>query len=67
MDGLIKRFYKEDLYKILSLNGLNIFVRLLIGFLSNKALAFFIGVSGIGIIGLVKNFISFCCFAVFIV
>lgn len=59
MDGLIKRFYKEDLYKILSLNGLNIFVRLLIGFLSNKALAFFIGVSGIGIIGLVKNFISF--------
>lgn len=59
MNNFIKKFYSQDLYKILSINGLNIFVRFLVGFISNKATAYFIGVSGMGIVGLVKNFIAF--------
>lgn len=59
MVSFIKKFFSQDLYKILSVNGLNIFVRFLVGFLSNKAIAHFVGVTGMGIIGLVKNFITF--------
>jgi hypothetical protein len=42
----------------ISINGANISVRLLAGFLTSKAMAIFVGIAGMGVLGLVKNFIT---------
>lgn len=55
----MNRFYPKELYKVFSISGAKVFVQLFIGFLSSKAIAFFIGITGMGVVGLVKNFISF--------
>lgn len=59
MNKLITKFYSKELYKVFSVSGFRIFIQLLVGFLTSKALAIFVGISGMGIIGLVRNVISF--------
>ena len=58
MSNFFKQFFSKELFKILSINGANISVRLLAGFLTNKAMAIFVGIAGMGVLGLVKNFIT---------
>jgi O-antigen/teichoic acid export membrane protein len=62
MFKLIKNINSKEIYKVFSINGLRVFIQLLIGFISSKAIAFFIGIAGMGVVGLVKNFISFLNF-----
>lgn len=59
MNKLISKFYSKELYKVFSVSGFRTLVQLLVGFLSTKALAFFVGITGMGVVGLVRNFISF--------
>lgn len=54
-----KNIRSKEIYKIFSINGLRVFIQLLIGFVSSKAIAVFVGIAGMGVVGLVKNFISF--------
>lgn len=56
--NFIKTFFTKEIFKILSINGANISVRLIVGFLTSKAMAVFVGIAGMGILGLVKNFVS---------
>lgn len=59
MFKLIKNIKSKEIYKIFSINGLRVFIQLMIGFISSKAIAVFVGIAGMGVVGLVKNFISF--------
>lgn len=59
MNKLISKFYSKELYKIFSVSGFRILIQLIVGFLSSKAIAFFVGIAGMGVVGLVRNFISF--------
>jgi len=59
MNKLIDKFYSKELYKIFSVSGVRILIQLIVGFLSSKAIAFFVGIAGMGVIGLVKSFTSF--------
>jgi O-antigen/teichoic acid export membrane protein len=58
MEKFIKKIFTTELFKILSINGANISVRLVVGFITSKATALFVGIAGMGALGLVKNFIS---------
>lgn len=55
----MNKFYSKELYKVFSVSGARILIQLLVGFLSSKAIAFFIGIAGMGAVGLVRSFISF--------
>jgi O-antigen/teichoic acid export membrane protein len=59
MNKLIDKLYSKELYKIFSISGVRILIQLIVGFLSTKAIAFFVGIAGMGVIGLVKSFTSF--------
>lgn len=59
MNKLIDKLYSKELYKIFSVSGVRILIQLIVGFLSTKAIAFFVGIAGMGVIGLVKTFTSF--------
>jgi PST family polysaccharide transporter len=59
MNKLIDKLYSKELYKIFSVSGVRILIQLIVGFLSTKAIAFFVGIAGMGVIGLVKTFASF--------
>ena len=59
MNKIIDKFYPKELFKIFSVSGVRILIQLIVGFLSSKAIAFFVGISGMGVIGLVKSFTSF--------
>ena len=56
--NFLKSFFTKELFKILSINGANISVRLVTGFLVSKVMAVFVGIAGMGVLGLVKNFIT---------
>jgi len=58
MTHFFKSFFSKELFKILSINGANISVRLVTGFLTSKIMAIFVGIAGMGALGLVKNFIT---------
>ena len=59
MNKLIDKLYSKELYKIFSVSGVRILIQLIVGFLSSKAIAFFVGIPGMGVIGLVKSVTSF--------
>uniref|UniRef100_UPI00404949E4 oligosaccharide flippase family protein n=1 Tax=Flavobacterium sp. TaxID=239 RepID=UPI00404949E4 len=59
MNKLTNKFYSKELYKVFSVSGARILIQLIVGFLSSKAIAFFVGIAGMGVIGLVKSFTSF--------
>lgn len=45
--NFLKSFFTKELFKILSINGANISVRLVTGFLVSKVMAVFVGIAGI--------------------
>ncbi len=55
-----KKYYKKtitsQLFKITSLNSLNIILKLGIGILTSKVLAIFVGPAGMGLVGNLRNF-----------
>ena len=59
---MILSFYKKiaqnQLFKATSLNSISILVRIITGFVSSKAIAYFIGPSGMALMGNLRNFTS---------
>ena len=54
----IPKLLQNPLFKIASLNGLNMGVKVLTGFISSKAIAYFIGPSGMALMGNLRSFIA---------
>jgi O-antigen/teichoic acid export membrane protein len=55
---LIKKIITKELFKVTSLNSISVFIKILIGFVSSKIIALFIGPSGMAIVGNFRNFIT---------
>lgn len=55
---LLKKIFSNQLIKVASLNSISIFIRVLTGIISSKAIAYFIGASGMALMGNFRNFIS---------
>ena len=49
---------KNDLFKIASLNGLSIALKISIGLVTSKVIAVFVGPSGLALVGNFKNFVA---------
>ena len=54
----LKYFYHTNLFKISFYNGLSLFVKLLAGFISSKAIAYFLGPAGLVLTANLRNFIA---------
>lgn len=53
-----KSISKNDLFKIASLNGLSIGLKISIGLITSKVIAIFVGPSGLALVGNFKNFVA---------
>ena len=58
MKDLVKYINDFVLVKVAQLNSVNLSVRILAGILTSKAIAVFIGVEGMALIGNIRNFVS---------
>jgi O-antigen/teichoic acid export membrane protein len=58
MTHFLKKIVKNQLFKVASLNSLSIIVRIITGFVSSKAISYFIGPSGMALMGNLRNFTS---------
>lgn len=56
--NIIKQIFRNQLFKAVSLNSFTIFIRMITGFISSKAIAYFIGPSGMALMGNLRNFIT---------
>ena len=56
--SLFKKIIQNQLFKASSLSSLSILVRIITGFISSKAIAYFIGPSGMALMGNLRNFTS---------
>lgn len=55
---LIKKIIQNDLFKISSLNSFSILLKIGTGLITSKFLAIFVGPSGMGLLGNLRNFMS---------
>ena len=56
--NIIKNIKSSELFKITSLNSINVIIKLMAGILTSKILAVFVGPSGLAMIGNFRNFLS---------
>jgi PST family polysaccharide transporter len=56
--GILNKIFQNQLFKASSLNSLSILVRIITGFISSKAIAYFVGPSGMALMGNLRNFTS---------
>lgn len=56
--NFLKKIVGDSLFKVLSLNSLSIVLKIILGFISSKLIAIFIGPSGLAVIGNFKNFLT---------
>jgi PST family polysaccharide transporter len=56
--NILKKTLQNQLFKAATLNSVSILVRLISGFISSKAIAYFIGPSGMALMGNLRNFTS---------
>ncbi len=56
--NFLKNILGTNLFKVLSLNSLSILLKIILGFVSSKLIAIFIGSSGLAIIGNFRNFLT---------
>jgi len=54
----IKKIVESSLFKITSLNSVSVIIKLLIGILSSKIIAIFLGAPGMALVGNMRNFFS---------
>jgi PST family polysaccharide transporter len=54
----IKKITQSDLFKVASLNSVSVLLKIGTGLVTSKLLAFFVGASGMALIGNLRNFIS---------
>jgi PST family polysaccharide transporter len=58
LNNLIKYINTNVLFKVAHLNNVAIFVKIIAGLITSKAIAFFIGVEGMALIGNLRNFVN---------
>lgn len=56
--SLFKKIIQNKLFKVTSLSSFSILIRLITGFLSSKVIAYFVGPSGMAIMGNLRSFTS---------
>lgn len=54
----IKKIVESSLFKVTSLNSISVIIKLLIGILSSKIIAIFLGAPGMALVGNMRNFFS---------
>jgi PST family polysaccharide transporter len=53
-----KQIWQKELFKITSLNGLSVLLKIMVGFVTSKVIAVFIGPAGMALVGNFRNFIT---------
>lgn len=56
--NILHKIFKNQLFKVASLNSFGVIIRIITGFISSKAIAYFIGPSGMALMGNLRNFTS---------
>ncbi|MFM9988529.1 O-antigen translocase, partial [Flavobacterium sp.] len=56
--NIYKNIFKSQLFKITSLNSINVLIKVGIGVVTSKVLAVFIGPSGMALVGNLRNFLT---------
>ena len=54
--NIFKQIAQKELFKITSLNSVSVILKIVIGFISSKVIAIFIGPSGMALVGNLRNF-----------
>jgi len=54
--NIFKQITQKELFKITSLNSISVILKIIIGFVSSKVIAVFIGPSGMALVGNLRNF-----------
>lgn len=54
--NIFKQIAQKELFKITSLNSVSVILKIIIGFISSKVIAIFIGPSGMALVGNLRNF-----------
>lgn len=56
--NFFKQIAQKELFKITSLNSVSVILKIIIGFVSSKVIAVFIGPSGMALVGNLRNFVA---------
>jgi PST family polysaccharide transporter len=56
--SFLKEIRSKPLFKATSLNGISILIKILIGFVTSKIIAIFVGPSGMALVGNLRNFLT---------
>ncbi|MGL2964783.1 O-antigen translocase [Flavobacterium sp. RSB2_4_14] len=56
--GFINEILKKELFKVMSLNGISVLIKIAIGFITSKVISVFVGPSGMALVGNLRNFIT---------
>ena len=56
--NIFKQIAQKELFKITSLNSVSVILKIIIGFVSSKVIAIFIGPSGMALVGNLRNFVA---------
>ena len=54
--GIFKKIITNEIFKITSLNGINVVLKICIGFVSSKIIAVYVGPAGMALVGNLRNF-----------
>ena len=57
--SVISKITKAQLFKVSSLNALSILIKISIGLVTSKVIALYVGPLGMGLVGNLRNFLSF--------
>lgn len=56
--NFFKQIWQKELFKVTSLNGLSVLIKIMVGFVTSKVIAVFIGPAGMALVGNFRNFIT---------
>lgn len=56
--NFFKQIWQKELFKVTSLNGLSVLLKIMVGFVTSKVIAVFIGPAGMALVGNFRNFIT---------
>ena len=54
----LKNILGKELFKVSSLNGISVLIKIAVGFVTSKVIAVFVGPSGMALVGNLRNFIT---------
>lgn len=56
--SFIKKLIGQELFRVTSLNSISVFVKIIVGFVTSKIIAVYVGPSGMALVGNLRNFIT---------